>query len=309
MRVMVTGGAGFIGSHIVDQLIDSGDEVLIVDNMSTGKVENVHRRADLVDMDIGDSALLELAARFRPNAISHCAAQASVHVSMTNPRFDARVNVDGGLNVLNAALHAKTEQLIYVNTGGALYGNPEYLPCDETHPIQPISAYGLSKWTLERYLKMMIVPPMELKVLRLANIYGPRQDPNGEAGVVAIFSQRMLRGDEVTIFGDGEQTRDFLYVGDVAEAHELALRTSVSLTVNISSEKALSVNELFRMMAVEVGYLRDPVYKEKRLGDVGHITLANSQAKRLLDWTPKTLFLGGMKETLESMREGKTIDN
>lgn len=302
MRVMVTGGAGFAGSHIVERLIAAGDEVLVVDDMSTGKQENLHRQAELVEMDIGDAALLEVAAKFRPEAVSHCAAQASVPGSMADPLFDARVNIVGGLNVLNAAVHAGSAQLIYINTGGALYGTPDYHPCDEEHPIQPISAYGLSKWTLEQYLEMLIAPPMSLKVLRLANIYGPRQDPNGEAGVVAIFALRMLRGDQVTIFGDGEQTRDFVYAGDVAAAHELAARAPESLTVNVGSEEALSVNELFRIMAAEVGYPREAVYEAERPGDVKHITLANGRAKRLLGWTPQTSFRDGMRETLESMR-------
>ena len=302
MRALVTGGAGFIGSHIVDNLIGRGADVLVVDDMSTGKRENVNPRARLVEMDIGDPGMTGVFEEFRPDVISHCAAQIVVPVSMVDPMLDARTNILGGINVLQAAVRAGCRQLVYITTGGALYGPPDYLPCDEEHPIQPISGYGLSKWTLERYLQMLAPASMGLKVLRLANVFGPRQDPNGEAGVVSIFALRMLRGDPVTIFGDGEQTRDFVYVGDAARAHELAEQAAESVTVNISSGQATSVNELFSVMAAEVGYDRSPDLAMERPGDIKHVVLANDRAKRQLGWEPKTSFEAGMRETLAWMR-------
>ena len=222
MRVLVTGGAGFIGSHIVDRLVEEGHEVVVVDDLSSGRRANVNPDARLVDLDINSPEFLEAAASFRPDVISHWAAQASVPVSVSDPQHDAIVNVVGGINVCKAAVTAGCSQLVYVNTGGALYGEPEYLPCDEDHPIRPISPYGLSKWTLEQYLPILLPDSMGVKVLRPANVYGPRQDPHGESGVVAIFASKMVRGEPVVIFGDGEHTRDYVYVGDVVDAHDLA---------------------------------------------------------------------------------------
>ena len=194
VRVLVTGGAGFIGSHIVDRLVGQEAQVLVVDNLSTGRQANLPDEVRLKEMDIEDPALLNVAASFRPDVITHCAAQTSVAVSMSDPLLDATTNIVGGMNVCQAAIRSECSQFVYVSTGGALYGPPDYLPCDEDHPVRPVSAYGLSKWTLECYLRMLLPPAVRLNVLRLANVYGPRQDPAGEAGVVAIFGRRMLRG-------------------------------------------------------------------------------------------------------------------
>jgi UDP-glucose 4-epimerase len=302
MRVLVTGGAGFIGSHIVDRLLAAGETVLVVDDLSTGRAENLPRDADLLKLDIANPKLIEAMRAFRPQAVTHCAAQPSVVVSMANPELDARVNILGGINVLRGAVETGCEQFVYINTGGALYGQPE-APADEDHPIKPLSAYGLSKWTLECYLRILLPPSVLLKVLRLSNIYGPRQDPNGEAGVVAIFGSRMVRGDEVTTFGDGEQTRDFLFVGDVARAHELALRAPRPLTLNLSSGTALSVNELFAAMATETDYGRAPTYAPERPGEIKHVVLANGRAKRDLGWTPAVDLTSGLRATLNWLRK------
>ncbi|MGH2588128.1 MAG: NAD-dependent epimerase/dehydratase family protein, partial [Dehalococcoidia bacterium] len=204
----MTGGAGFIGSHIVAALAARGDEVLVVDDLSTGRESNLPADVELVRMDIAHAGLSDVAVRFRAGAIVHAAAQSSVAVSMTRPAEDAATNILGGINVIDAAVAAACRRLVYITTGGALYGVPEYLPMDEAHPVRPISAYGLSKWTLERYLHLLLPASVPLAVLRLANIYGPRQDPYGEAGVVAVFAARMLDRAPVTIQDDGEQTRD-----------------------------------------------------------------------------------------------------
>jgi UDP-glucose 4-epimerase len=302
MRVLVTGGAGFIGSHAVDRLLAQGHTPLVVDDLSTGKAENLPRGVELVRMDIGDPALIDVAREFKPDAVSHFAAQASVIVSMREPVRDAMVNIIGGLNVLHAALASGATQFIYITTGGALYGMPDYLPMDEGHPIRPMSAYGLSKWTLERYLFLLAPPSLKLKVLRLANIYGPRQDPHGEAGVVAIFASRMMRGEPVVIFGDGEQTRDFVYVGDVAGAHDAALGVDQSFSVNISTGTALSVNELFRNMARETGYAVPPNHVAEREGEVKHSVLANDLARTILGWEPTTSIADGLRQTLDWVR-------
>ena len=298
MRVLVTGGAGFVGSHIVDGLLGRGDHVLVVDDLSTGSRSNLPSEVELVELDIGDPGLTDIFAEFRPEAVSHCAAQISVPASMKNPVRDARTNILGGINVWQAAISAGCDRFVYITTGGALYGNPGYLPCDEDHPIRPISGYGLSKWVLERYLQLLLPDTITLNVLRLANVYGPRQVPQGEAGVVAIFAQRMVRGEPVTINGDGRQTRDLVYVGDVARAHEMALEASESLTVNIGTGSATSVSDLFRLMAGETGYALPPVHQSERPGDVEHIYLDISKAERLLGWTPQTSLQDGLRETL-----------
>jgi UDP-glucose 4-epimerase len=301
LRVLVTGGAGFIGSHIVDQLVRRGDEVMVVDDLSTGVEANVAPEARLVKLDIADPSLVDVARSFRPDAVSHCAAQASVSVSMTVPWRDAVTNIVGGINVIEAAKESGCRQFIYITTGGALYGVPDYLPCDEEHPIRPISAYGLSKWTLEQYLRILLPSSVRLSVLRLANVYGPRQDPEGEAGVVAIFGRRMIRSEAVEIFGDGEQTRDFVYAGDVARAHSLAQDAQEPLTVNISTGESLSVNTLFRLMAEETLYVLLPENLDERPGDIKHVVLDNKRARRQLGWEPKTLLVDGLRQTIASI--------
>ena len=299
MRIVVTGGAGFIGSHLVDGLVARGDKVLVVDDLSRGRIANLPPEAELAPVDIRDASVVDLFRAFRPDAATHCAAQISVPISVGEPERDAAVNILGGLNVCRAAIAARCEQFVYITTGGALYGEPEYLPCDEAHPIRPLSPYGLSKWTLERYLALLLPPSIPLKVLRLANIYGPRQDPNGEGGVISIFGARMLRGDDVVIFGDGEQTRDFLFVGDVAEAHGLALEAPEPLTLNIGSGMPLSINELFRRMSQAAGYERPAVHGAERPGDVKHNVLAVNQARERLGWKPRTSLEDGVRQTLD----------
>ena len=297
MRVLVTGGAGFIGSHIVDRLVEEGHDVVVVDDLSSGLAANVNPRARLVEIDISAPEFPEVAASFRPDVISHWAAQASVPASVSDPQRDAMVNVLGGINVCLAAVRAGCSQLVYANTGGALYGEPQYLPCDEDHPKRPISPYGLSKWTLEQYLPVLLPESMGVKVLRPANVYGPRQDPHGESGVVAIFASRMVRGEPVTIFGDGEHTRDYVYVGDLADAHGLALEASESLTVNIGTGIEISVNELFRTMADAVGYTKLPLRADERPGDVRRICLDSTRSREMLGWRPSTSLAEGLRKT------------
>ena len=301
-RVLVTGGAGFVGSHIVDRLVDQGDDVLVVDDLSTGRADYVNPEARLDRLDVRDRRLSAVARSFRPHRIVHCAAQASVPASMSDPRHDADVNIGGGLNVARAAIEAGCGQFLYVTTGGALYGNPEYLPCDEDHPVRPISAYGLSKWAFELYARMLLAPAMRLHVLRPANVYGPRQDPDGEAGVIAIFSKRMLRCDPVTINGDGEQTRDWVYVDDIARACEMAFEAKEPITVNVGSGRGTSVNELFEALARETGYTLPPVRAPERPGDVRHIALDSSRARRLMGWTPQVPFDEGLRRTTDWFR-------
>ena len=302
-RVLVTGGAGFVGSHIVDGLLENGHDVLVVDDLSTGTCSNLPANAEFVDFDVANDGFVGVVKSFGPDVISHLAAQSSVPVSMSDPNLDARVNILGGLNVIRGAIEAECEQVVYVNTGGALYGEPEYLPCDEDHPIRPISAYGLSKWTAECYFRTMLPDSTLLKVLRPANIYGPRQDPHGESGVIAIFLRKMLRGDQVTINGDGEHTRDYVFVGDVVEAHETAMKHDESFVVNIGTGEGTSVNEIYLHLQKVSGYSEPAIHGPPRPGDVRHIALDASRARRVLSWEPKVGLIEGLKMTAESMRD------
>ncbi len=299
MRVLVTGGAGFIGSHIVDDLVRSGNEVLVVDDLSTGKAANLPAGVELAEVDIATPRFLAVAERFRPEAITHCAAQASVVVSMADPARDARTNILGGVQVIQAAIATHCPHLTYITTGGALYGSPQYNPMDEKHPIQPESPYGLSKWTVEVYGRILLPPTIPARVLRLANVYGPRQDPLGEAGVVAIFGSRMLAGEPVTIYGDGEQTRDFVFVGDVVRAHALALTAPAPFAVNVGTGQATSVNALFKAMALATGYREPAVHATERPGELKHVTLDARLARSVLGWEPRTPLADGLRMTLD----------
>ena len=300
---MVTGGAGFVGSHVVDRLLARGDDVLVADDLSTGSASNLPPGVELEEMDIASPRLLDVASAWRPEAVCHAAAQPSVPVSMSDPLLDAHTNVMGGLNVLKAAVKAGCSQVVYINTGGALYGEPDYLPCDEDHPQRPLSPYGLSKLTMERYFRLMLPPPVTLKVLRLANVYGPRQSAEGESGVISIFIRRMLRGEPVTIDGDGQQTRDFVYVGDVAAALQLVIDYPEPLTANIGTGSGVSVNELFEVIADLTGYERSPQLGPPRLGDVKHVVLEVTRARERLGWTATTSLAGGLRKTVAAMRQ------
>ena len=300
-KILVTGGAGFFGSHVVDGLIAEGHEVLVVDNLSAGTATNLSSGAEFVDLDVADDAFVRLARSFNPGVISHLAAQASVPVSMSDPVLDARVNIIGGLNVCRAAVESNCEQVLYINTGGALYGEPDYLPCDEGHPIRPVSGYALSKWTSECYFRMLLPESIALKVLRYANIYGPRQSPHGESGVVSIFTRQMLDSETVRIFGDGEQTKDYIYVGDCVEAHNVAMRHGDSLVVNFGTGEGTSVNQIFRHLQVLTGYDASPVHEADRPGDVRHISLDPSRAKRVLGWAPRVGLMEGLEKTVAYM--------
>ena len=300
MKIIVTGGAGFIGSHIVDDLVSDEHQVLVIDDLSTGNFNNINPKADFENLDITNSRISAVIKSFEPDVISHFAAQTSVNISTNNPTLDANSNIIGTINVFEAMNKTKCSNLIYINTGGALYGEPQYLPLDEAHPINPISPYGLSKWVAEKYILMQKRSYQFIKVLRLSNVYGPRQDSYGEAGVVSIFSNKMLSNEPVTIFGNGNQTRDFIYVGDVASAFKLAMEKDKSFSVNISSGKSVTINELYELMSGIVGNSIDANYENIRLGDLTHSVLSNDLAKKLLGWVPVTDLLEGAKRTFSA---------
>ena len=298
--ILVTGGAGFIGSHLVDRLLAEGERVVVVDDLSTGVAANLAPQTRLEHLDISTPETVALIARLRPSAVVHAAAQASVTASLEDPVADARVNILGTLNVLRGALATDTSRFVYVTTGGALYGKAASQPVAEDDPIEPLSPYGLGKWAAERYVAMLAGGRMSWLALRLGNVFGPRQSAIGEAGVVAIFADRMRRGGAITIDGDGEQTRDFVFVADVAEAVLLALRAERSGSVNVGTGTATSVNDLFVELAGIAGYTRSPFHGPSRPGDVRYSVLDVRRASSLLGWEARTPLRDGLIQTYQA---------
>jgi UDP-glucose 4-epimerase len=310
MRALVTGGAGFIGSNLVDALIARGDRVTVVDNLSTGRRGNLDAAldggAELAELDIREAAeLAELFAAARPEVVFHLAAQIDVRKSIEDPAFDAAVNVGGTANVLEAARGAGSPRAVFVSTGGAIYGEGEgqQLPLDESTPIAPLSAYGQSKFAAEGYLALYErLYGLSGLSLRLGNVYGPRQDPLGEAGVIAIFCGRLRAGERPTVYGDGKQTRDYIYVGDVVEAALAAAGSELCGAVNIGSGIETDVLELARLLG-EIGGAEsfEPELAPPRAGEVQRISLDASRAQRELGWRAETSLAEGLRLTLDSI--------
>jgi len=306
VRILVTGGAGFIGSHVVDAYVAAGHEVAVLDNFSTGNEANLNPAAEVHRADLRDQAAVEKAvASFRPEIVNHHAAQSEVPKSVADPGFDAHVNIVGGLNLLRASVDHHVKKVIFISTGGALYGEPDVVPADEDHPVRPLSPYGTSKYSFEQYLgTFKRTFGLEFTVLRYANIYGPRQDFFAEEGrVVAIFASRMLAGKPVTIDGDGEQSRDMLHVGDAATANLAALERGDGEIFHISTGVPVSVNDLFRKLAILTDYKMAPNAGPRRKGDVFRIALDNTRARRGLGWEPRVSLEEGLSLTVDYFRE------
>ncbi len=311
MKCLVTGGAGFIGSNLVDGLLARGDEVTVVDNLSTGRLVNLDGAlaagAELVELDIRDAAALAaLAAERRTETIFHLAAQIDVRKSLEDPAFDAAVNVGGTANVLEAARGAGTGRVVFVSTGGAIYGEGagQTLPLDESTAIAPLSAYGQSKYAAEGYLALYErLYGISSMALRLGNIYGPRQDPLGEAGVVAIFCGLVRSGGRPTVYGDGTQTRDYIYVGDVVDAALAAAASRTNGSINIGTGREASVLDLVEILAGLGGAENfEPELAPARAGEVQRISLDASLAERELGWRPQISLEDGLRLTLDSMQ-------
>ncbi|MFX4262612.1 SDR family oxidoreductase [Pelotomaculum propionicicum] len=307
MKVLVTGGAGFIGSHIVDLLVQSGCRVSVVDDLSTGRFENINPRVNFYKIDIRDQYLEEALAREKPEAVIHLAAQADVQRSLKDPRADAEINILGAINLLNACVGCGVGKVVYASTA-ARYGNPSRLPLDESHPAQPQSPYGVSKYTVEHYLRVYReLYGIDYTALRYANVYGPRQDASGEGGVVAIFIDRLLKGESPHIFGDGEQTRDFIYVKDVAAANMASLRRGGGGAFNVSTGAGLTVNHLFRELKKITGTPLEPVYRPPRPGDITHSYLSNEITCASLGWRPRYSLGEGLRETVEFYKKSQVV--
>jgi UDP-glucose 4-epimerase len=302
-KVVVTGGCGFIGSHVVDQFIAGGFEVAVVDNLSTGRRGNLNPAARLYEVDMRSPELEDVFRVENPQIVSHHAGQVDVRRSLEDPLLDAEVNILGSLRVIELAKKYGVERLIYSSTGGAVYGEPEYLPCDEDHPIQPICQYGASKHAVEHYLYMYEqLYSLNFTVLRYPNVYGPRQDPHGEAGVVAIFTGQMLEGKQVVINGDGEQGRDFVYVTDCARANLLAVEAGQNGVFNLASGQATSINQIAALLKRITGYDREPVHGPAILGETRLIYLTAEKAGRRLSWEQQVSLEQGLEQTVSYFR-------
>jgi len=308
MKALVTGGAGFIGSNLVDALLARGDEVTVVDNLSTGKRENLanamEKGATLAEVDIREAeAVNDVVARLKPDVIFHLAAQIDVRKSVADPAADARINVEGTANMLSAAQAYGVRRFVNTSTGGAIYGELETVPAAEDHRVAPEAPYGLSKFCAEQYCAIFArLHGLSTVSLRYGNVYGPRQDPLGEAGVIAIFCGAVLDGGKATIFGDGEQTRDYIYVDDVVEANLRAAESDATGPINIGLGKERTVLDIVRVLNEHAADGFQPEHAPERLGEVRRSAIDPSRAREELGWEAKVELDEGLQLTLDSLR-------
>jgi UDP-glucose 4-epimerase len=313
-RVLVTGGAGFIGSHVADAYLAAGNDVWIVDDLSSGRRENVPADAELVEMDVRDAEVRNLFREVRFDLVNHHAAQIDVRVSVLDPAKDAGINLLGLLNLTEAAIEVGTQRFVYVSSGGVVYGEPEQIPTPETAPKLPLSPYGVTKLGGEFYLNYYrVVRGLEYVALRYSNVYGPRQDPHGEAGVVAIFCNRLLRGDALTIFGDGEQTRDYVFVRDVVSANmhasDAPMEDGAGLDArafNVGTGVATSVNRLAEVLESVAGVEPGRDAQPERAGELRHSTL-DANLLRSRGWAPAYTLEQGLRETYEYIANQRSV--
>ena len=304
MKVLVTGGAGFIGSHLVDRLVQEGHEVVVVDNLSTGKRRNLNRAARFYKLDIQSWRLERVFRNERPNIVMHLAAQMDVRKSVEDPVFDAQVNVLGTLNVLQQAVRHGVRKVVFSSSGGAIYGEQEIYPAPEAHVTRPLSPYGISKLCGEQYLSYyQRVSGLQMVSLRYANVYGPRQDPDGEAGVVAIFIQKLLNNEQAIVNGNGRQTRDFVYVEDVVEANLAVMGQETQGTYNVGTGEETSINDLLRILITHTSSACKEVHGPAKSGEQVRSVIDSGKLRQELSWEPKTELSEGLKRTVDFFRE------
>lgn len=302
MKVLVTGGAGFIGSHVVEKLIQENYQVVVVDNLSTGMLENIHKDAKFIKMDIRSHQLLELFMEEKFDYVIHLAAQTMVHKSIEMPDYDCDVNISGTVNLLEGCRKTQVKRLVFSSTA-AVYGDVTALPIMENSCTLPTSFYGLSKLTCENYLALyQKIYGLDYVILRYANVYGERQGDSGEGGVISIFTRKIHEGEPVIIFGDGTQTRDFIYVGDVATANCLSLQTVHKNNMyNISTQREIDVNGLIATMEYVAERTVTKIYSESREGDIYKSSLSNAAARQQLNWQPFMSLVDGLARTYHSL--------
>jgi UDP-glucose 4-epimerase len=299
LKILVTGGAGFIGSHIVDALLAKGHDIVVLDDLSSGTVKNLPKRIRFIKLDVRSNNISTLFLEERFDVVYHLAAQMDVRKSVEDPRFDASVNVIGGLNLLEASIRNNVKKVIFASTGGAIYGEQDYFPADEKHPTRPLSPYGIAKLAFEHYLfYYKEVYGLDYVALRFANVYGPRQNPHGEAGVVAIFTVKMLAGEKPIINGDGLQTRDYVYVGDVVDANVRALAYEGTGTFNIGTGIETDVNTLFGKLRDLSGSSCEEKHGPAKKGEQLRSVLDYTHTNKVLGWEPKVSLDEGLEETV-----------
>jgi len=305
MKILITGGAGFIGSHVADAYIKEGHDVVIIDNLVTGQIEFVNQKAKFYKFDIRSRETYDLIMDEKFDVINHHAAQIDVRKSTEDPKYDAEVNILGSINILEASNKSGVKRFIFISTGGAIYGEQDYFPADEEHPTRPISPYGIGKLTVEKYLYYYNqVFKLDYVVLRYANVYGPRQNPHGEAGVVAIFCDKMLRGNRAVINGDGTQTRDYVYVKDVVKANVLALTTYKTNEIyNIGTGVETDVNTIFKKIRDEINPNIEEFHGPPKPGEQKRSVISFHKAEKLLGWKPEYSLDEGLKETVSFFKE------
>jgi len=304
MKVLVTGGAGFIGSHLVDRLVQEGHEVVVVDNLSTGKRRNLNRAARFYKLDVQSWRLERVFRNERPNIVMHLAAQMDVRKSVEEPIFDAQVNVLGMLNVLQQAVRHGVRKVVFSSSGGAIYGEQEIYPAPESHVTRPLSPYGISKLCGEQYLSYyQRMSGLQMVSLRYANVYGPRQDPDGEAGVVAIFIQKLLNNEQAIVNGNGRQTRDFVYVEDVVEANLAVMGQETQGTYNVGTGEETSINDLFRILITHTNSTCKEIHGPAKNGEQARSVIDSGKLRQELSWEPKTELSEGLKRTVDYFRE------
>lgn len=299
MRILVTGGAGFIGSHVAEQFQELGHQVVILDNLSTGRKENIPNGAEFIEGDITDRQLVtEIFDQHRFEVINHHAAQMDVRHSVDDPVLDAQINILGTIHLLQESMRTGVKKFMFASTGGAIYGEQEDFPADEKHPTNPVSPYGISKLACEKYIYFHHVQyGLDYVITRYANVYGPRQNPHGEAGVVAIFSQRLVNGESVTINGDGLQTRDYVYVRDVVAANEAGLNHSGGITVNVGTGIETDVVTLYGHLASAAGTDGSPQHGPAKPGEQRRSVISPRYARQVLNWRPKVSLVDGLQAT------------
>jgi UDP-glucose 4-epimerase len=298
MKLLVTGGAGFIGSHIVDALVKRGDDVVVVDDLSTGFEHNVNAAARLCRLSICDTSLMSVFEQERPQVVIHLAAQTSVMRSIADPTYDASVNILGSINIIASCVGSGVRRVVYASSC-ALYGTPEYLPVDEEHPVKPLSPYGVSKHTVEHYLlQAHALHRLSFAALRYANVYGPRQNTRGEGGVVAIFAGKMLGAEQPTIYGQGDKTRDYIYVDDIVSANIMAAASDVPGVFNIGTGEETLDQTVFDLVSRACGYGGPPLYAAERPGEIKRMCIDNSLAVKTLYWSPHVRVGEGIAATV-----------
>ncbi len=301
MKILLTGGAGFIASHICDRLISEGHEVVVIDNLSTGRLEQLNPRAYFYQLDLCDPAIALVFQIEKPELVIHHAAQVSVNNSQENPVFDAVNNIIGSLNLYENCRQYKVKKIIYASSA-AIYGEPLYLGIDEKHPVKPLSFYGLSKYLAEIYLRYYAgLFGLKFTILRYANVYGPRQRSDGEGGAIAIFLSSLLKGESPVIYGQGEQSRDFIYVADIVEANIQALTRAENEVLNLGTGIELSINQLYASIEALLCTQLQPVYLPERPGDIMHSYFDQRKAAKLLDWKASYPLQEGLRKTIEYM--------